>query len=292
MVAGILGATPSLANSQPTPVENSYYVVTTSNTTLQNLGCNEANTNINNNRDSKSIIDFGGQDGNGNLVEKNGTVISDGTAAWLAEWFAYGYYSCLYNRGGTQNIQIGLGTNSSYSVSGATGTDFANNVIAPFYSYVVNSTAAEVAEAADDIELDPSQGWAGPGPTTDWVNSYAAAAPTGGFEVLTDYGSADGCPPYGSCLGGWTQSQVYYVAWGCSICYVAPEIYVNPPPGPPAQAQQWNAINSAGGGGMLPDGPLDEYPLDHSTNTPSQAWSELNAYFPSMSHSMEITNSN
>jgi hypothetical protein len=284
-------ASPALANAQPTPVEKSYYVKTTNTSTMQTLGCDEANTDMSDGRASKVILDFGGQDGNGNMKLTNGTYISDGTAAYTAEWFAYGYALCLQNGGGTENMQLGLGTNTSFAVTSSTGTDFGNNVVAPFYNYVISGAPGVEAQAADDIETTSPQ-WAGPSAATAWVNAYSSVAPGSGAAIMTDYGAAEGCPPAGSCNGGWTQSELFYVAWGCSICYIAPEIYYNVPPGSPINAEQWNAINNAGGGGMFPDGPLDQWPLANSSNTATQAWSQLNAYFGAMNHSMEISNTN
>ena len=76
-----------------------------------------------------------------------------------------------------------------------------------------------------------------------------------------------------SCSSGcttWYQYGVWEVAWGEPLAVPAPEIYVSP------QQDQWAAISDYGlvakTGVVWFQGPLDEYPRNHSTYTASQAW--------------------
>jgi hypothetical protein len=93
--------------------------------------------------------------------------------------------------------------------------------------------------AADDIE--PS--WGSPADARGWISALTSASSV----IVYDYGSADGCPGYGSssigCANGWTLGDLYAVATGAAPTLAAiPEIYT--PSG--SQSRQWSAISSWG----------------------------------------------
>ena len=87
---------------------------------------------------------------------------------------------------------------------------------------------------ANDIET----GWAGPTASKAWVRGYASEAR---FPYY-NFGAAGGCPPYGTCNGGWTVEDVWFVAWGRGKALMVPEIYANTG----ANAEQWYRISRYG----------------------------------------------
>lgn len=273
---------PAAASAKP-PTETSYYVTTTTNSTLQNLGCNQAKADNKNGRASKIILDFGGQTGDSNgstldlpLINKD---VAYTTVQVLAEYWVLGYGSCTNH---VQWTQLAVGTNNSLKVNSTTGGFFATWVVDPVVHYANSWNSRVVVEGADDVE--PLFGSASN--AISWVDAFLT---NGSSDFYTNFGSADGCPPAGSCLNSWTQHDIYVVSMYYTHEYFAPEIYFNPPPGSPINTEQWAAINkSQAGGSMLPDGPLDTYPRNHSSNTAAQAWSEFDPSFPKSGHSMEI----
>lgn len=92
-----------------------------------------------------------------------------------------------------------------------------------------------------------------------------------------DYGSADGCSQTdyhnGTCNNAWTQSNVYYVAWGAPDAFSSPEIYYS------SGAAQWTEISLYGENYVQSpiyfEGPLDAYDLDSTTYTSAGAWNKL-----------------
>lgn len=133
--------------------------------------------------------------------------------------------------------------------------------------------------------------------TNNWVQGFASVS---GYDYL-DFGSADGCPTNssnnGPCNNGWNQYDVWYVSWGAPPAFPTPEIYYS------ALAQQWAMISLYGAqhqgsyGTVYMQGPWDEYDLDNSTLTASQAWTDLwtdlnnnSATKQSMLYSLEIHN--
>jgi hypothetical protein len=111
--------------------------------------------------------------------------------------------------------------------------------------------------------------------TNSWVQGFYNVA--GGTYKYLNFGSADGCPTTsygnGSCNNGWNQYDEWYVSWGVLPALPTPEIYY------PALAQQWAMISLYGAkyqnSTVYIQGPMDEYDLDNSTLTSSQAWNDL-----------------
>ena len=101
------------------PTDWSFYVETTSTTTLYNLGCNQGHFDANNGKSNSAVVlDFGAQNSaNTGTTEINGVGISYGTVESLAEQFARGYFICT--GADTTSLQsLGVGTNNSaYQVS-------------------------------------------------------------------------------------------------------------------------------------------------------------------------------
>jgi hypothetical protein len=66
------------------------------------------------------------------------------------------------------------------------------------------------------------------------------------------------------------------MAWGATAAYPFPEIYYNPSPGSPINAQQWEAINQLYPLTFL--GSTTQYTASgysSSTNTPAEGWQQL-----------------
>jgi hypothetical protein len=254
----------------------SWYVETTSGATVQQLGCNQGQFDAAHNTNSLVFLDFGGQNSSGTgTTEINGTPVSNLQIETLAEDFANGYYICT-GSDTTTVLTLAVGTNNSaYDISSSGGKAWAGVVQA-----VTQGTQSDASQVsiwgANDIE--PS--WSSWSAAKSWVDGYS----NNGGGLYLDYGSADGCSQTTdtntTCNNRWTQSDVYYVAWGALSALSSPEIYYT------SLAAQWTQISRYGAqysqGPIYFEGPLDEYDLDNSTLTSSAAWnaltSDLNQY--------------
>jgi hypothetical protein len=126
-------------------------------------------------------------------------------------------------------------------------------------------------------DLEPS--WGSVSQTESWVNGYSTAS-----QLYFDFGSADGCPPYGGCTNGWSQAAEYYVAWGATWADAVPEIYTESG----SQAAQWESISlwgsyNGGSGPIAFSAALSQYQAckdigsscSGADNTPAQSWTQL-----------------
>jgi hypothetical protein len=146
--------------------------------------------------------------------------------------YARAYARCLGRRPGP-TLRVALGTsNYGRSVGFAHGRAWAQMVNNANDALVEAGLADRVDIAgADDIETS----WSSPAAARAWVRGYDSVAE----HAYYDYGDAGGCPPAGSCLGRWTQEDVWYVSWGARAAWPLPEIYT--PNG--AQARQWAQLS-------------------------------------------------
>lgn len=140
-----------------------------------------------------------------------------------------------------------------------------------------------VAYGANDIETwhDPATGYTSP---SSHAYAWRAGSASVGAPAYINFGSADGCPQNTSftCSWGWNQGD-YYNFGKALNALVAPEIYVT------SMAGQWYYVSAyGGGGGIVPQGPLDEHDLDGNTLDSGPAWTALNARFPTMYYSLQI----
>jgi hypothetical protein len=239
----------------------SLYVRTFNSQTMYNLGCNPGNHDRNaGNINSEVILDFGGQayDGNGTVMTPGNNVeIPWATVMDEAEQFGKAYYFCT-GSDYTSVLKLGIGTNNSaYHVDSAGGATFAgvvNSIKTWMYNYGFTSQVS--VGGANDIE----SGYAMYPPTKAWVDGYAAA----GGPYYLNFGSANGCPPYGQCTNGWSQDAIWYVSYGAAPAYATPEIYSQ------AMADEWGSIYAHRS--MQFEGPMDENSGDFNAG---QAWSTL-----------------
>lgn len=266
---------PALA-MQPMPDNDwSFYMRSSSTSEAYTLGCNQGTNDASYSPplNSEVVLDFGGQLSDGSGTELiNGTYATNAQIEAIAEQFVYGCWECVGIGDNTSVLRLGIGTNNSnYDVSSSGGDTWAQ-VVAIVASYTANAGYSSQISVGGANDMEPIYDDASD--TRAWVNGFANAAPNG-FYV--DYGSAGGCPEYsasnGPCNDGWTQDDVYYVSWGTNPSFALPEIYNS------AMANEWAMISLYGaqtyGYKIDFDGPLDEYDLDSSTNSPSDAWNQL-----------------
>ena len=257
----------------------SFYIYSTSTTTAYNLGCSQGKFDASFSPvvNSEVILSFGEQynsDGSGGVVLLNNTVISNAQVEGLAEAFAHGYWYCT-GSDSTSVLNLAIGTSNYGNATPASGKTWANDVAAVQASNRSNGYASQVGMlGAYDMESWCPNHCVTPSGAMAWESGFGSVS--GGYKYL-DYGSADGCPQTtasnGGCSGGWKQSDYWYLSWGATPALPVPEIYVT------AQAQQWAMISLYGaqsqGARLYMQGPLDEYDLDTTTLTASQAWSYL-----------------
>src|SRR5258708_2940650 len=268
------------AQAKP-PTDWSFYMTSASTSTAYNLGCNQGHFDAGYNPvvSSEVVLDFGGQlgDGSGSLMI-NGMQISNAQIQAVAEAFSRGYWICTGNDS-TSTLYLGIGTNNSYyDVSYAGGQTWANNVAGvQAYNKSMGYTAQVAMFGANDIETwcdKYGNNCVSPTPVKDWVSGFSSVP--GGYKYF-DYGSADGCPTNSSnngwCNPGWSQYDFWYLSWGAPAALAVPEIYYS------GNAQQWAMISLYGWQYQRSliyfPGPMDEYDLNNTTLTSSQAWNDL-----------------
>lgn len=277
------------------PSTTSYYVTSQRSTTLFNMGRDLALSQVaaGVSQDTVVALLFGapvfGQPRlpagtYGASLWGHPTSVAD--IASLVEAFATGYYNSLgTNR--NVHVRIIIATNSSgnqaTSQHGQTWAQMVNDVA----SWVLGKGYSGQIDIAggNNIELGASP-WATPLRTRSWVDGYASVFPQ---RLLYDVAAADGCPTTGttatprSCSNGWTQEDVWYVAWGAPPAEPLPEIYVT------AQASQWSNLSHysclAHNGSMIIAGAMTELqacaqnPNDPTCKpqafTPDQGWQQL-----------------
>lgn len=248
----------------------SFYVWTSNPNTIATLGCNQGHADAASGQNSEVILDFGVQwSDNSKTLTTNGIYLSIAQIENMAEQFATQYYICT-GADTTTSVKLGIGTNNSTSYeSSSMGSGWAQVAVDVKNWLVANCCSTQyIIVGANDIE--PSASFSGTDSmprALNWANGFNSH----GGAVYVNYGSADGCPPYGSCNNNWNQNGIYQVSWGIAAAYALPEIYYQ------TQANQWAQISvyARNSGLSMPtyEGPLDENDLDGNTFTSAQAWS-------------------
>jgi hypothetical protein len=262
LVAGAV-TSPAGALAAPAPT-TTRYMTTTDPTVLYQEGCNQTNES------GIVILDFGEPwfDGTlyGTIVFGSNTFrsvadIETGVKGWLR-----GYWNC----GGAGSVRLAVGTSNYGGHAGAGHGAAWAQMVTELNDWVVQPpswSARESVRGADDLE--PS--WSPPSAARAWVDAYGNAS----HFPFYNYGSADGCPPYGACTNGWTEEDLWYVAYGATAAWPIPEIYSS------ANAQQWyhlglyGAVNHGSTVQFL--GTLTQWAAAGSccTNSPEQGWQQL-----------------
>lgn len=265
----------------PPPNTVSRYMQTTDPSTLNHFGC-QAGTS------AKATSTFGGISNNLVVLDFGQPYFDPSTSAYGAydyaqnydittqisvgvKNFLMGFWACTQGALNNPFLVLAIGTNNAYGQlplpagSPESTTNWSNhgtawgNMVNNVESYVINQgyTSRETVVGADDIESGP-----GFGPYSlakAWVDAYGKT-PNGGYSYY-DYGSADGCPPYGNCVSDprcnsapippdagcdWTQDAVWYVAAGAASAFPVPEIYTRGNTDPPfgTQANTWQHLSA------------------------------------------------
>jgi len=285
VIAGSLahgGTRADAVQAQPATAA-SFYVETSNPKTIATLGCNQGHRDAATLQGSEVILDFGVQwSDNSRTTTINGINLSIAQIENMVEQFAIQYYYCT-GSDITTTVRLGIGTNNSTGAeSSSMGSGWAGVVVA-VQNWLTNNgyenTQQEAIVGANDIEAAARFSGTGSQPKAiNWANGFT----NHGGAVYVNYGSADGCPPYGSCVNGWTQAGTYQVSWGIRAAYVLPEIYyavIYSGDTKGGQPSQWAQIAVYGhvhyGGYIQFDGPLDEHDLATSTLTSAQAWTDF-----------------
>jgi hypothetical protein len=126
---------------------------------------------------------------------------------------------------------------------------------------------------------DFEPGYGAPAHALAWAAGFGSSG-----AIYYDFGSADGCPPYGPCDNGWTQAVEYQLAWGNATALAVPQIYNS------AMAQEWASISAWGAahgsaGRIVFTAALSQYqacldvgsPCSGTDDTPLQSWQQLTA---------------
>lgn len=258
------------------PASVSRYMATVDPTTLQNEGCSQASLT------SIQVLDFGQpwQEGStyGTIIfDANLDFVSTSQIQQAVEAFLSGFWSCS----STTKMYLAVGT-SNYQGATESGHGIAwAQMINQIANWISSSgfSSREKVFGASDIE----PGFDTPTPSIDWAHGYQSAAQ----HIYFDYGSCDGCSSKYNGWGapnGWTQYDVYAVAWGIKVAYPLPEIYYNPPPGPDTMASQWQYMSQYAYTQSNPPKPMTFYGEmtqwaasgnDPTTNTPAEGWTQL-----------------
>jgi hypothetical protein len=200
----------------------------------------------------------------------------------VARAYVRGVVDCRPSRAQVMEIGLGVNNKADGGVAGATaGADWASLVggVASWVTTLGAAASGVSVVGANDME----PGWGTRSWARAWVDGYLA----GTAVPLVSFGSADGCPTYGStsttCNNGWTVEDVWYVSGGASSrVSVIPQIYRTDG----IQASQWARISSWGAtnrqrpltfAGALSQSRACQQRGGCTTtaNTPEAAWSQL-----------------
>jgi hypothetical protein len=279
-LAAIALALPARADAAPLRTI-SRYVSTTDTSRWYDLGCalGHAVANGTRPRDAEVVLAFGDPSYNGTYYGAwiyNNSFRSTPQIRAVAEQYGYGYYVC--SPSGT-SLEIVMGTTNHGSHVGYNhGVAWANMVDATNAYFRNNCCISSQVNAVggNDIEL----GWNPPSVTFPWIRGYDSA----NSWSMINFGDAAGCPPYGSCSGGWTIDDVWWASWGASPDWPLPQIYNETG----ANAREWYRISLHGytahsGASMYFIGSMAQwqactdrgYACTGTKNTAAEAWTQL-----------------
>jgi hypothetical protein len=255
----------------PPDASTSRYMSTVHNLTLYNLGAVQAT------EDGVTVLDFGQPWWNGTTY---GTTLFNNTFASIneIEMALRSWFSGYWNYAGAY-IRVAAGTNNDQGYTGASHGEAWGDMVDRLNDWIdlPPSWAGKLtARGAIDIE-----DWSGSGDVADtkaWASSYDGATDWPYYN----YGSLDGCSPYGSCNGDWTHDDYWYVSWGVSTAYPLPEIYyLEAYEGDTngGNAAQWYELSLYGylykTGALYILGSFTQYDAEPSSNTPAEGWQQL-----------------
>ena len=269
----------------PAPAPSlSRYVLTTNPETHRQWGCDLGTRDLGlpGVQDSLVILDFGRpafRNGEPGSILFSNRFAGRGAILTAVEQFARGYYYCT-GQDFDSHLRLAVGTsNYGPEVSFDHGLGWAElATIAQERIETAGYSSQVDVVGATDMELD----WNGPKVTRSWVDGYASV----GTRIFYNYGTAEGCPPYGRCGTAahpeWTVDDVWYINWGVAPAWPVPEIYLTNG----GNARQWQQLSrySAVEYGQPFDfhGVLTQHTACQQVgcdpqvdNTPEQGWSQL-----------------
>jgi hypothetical protein len=260
---GALALSATIAQAAPTP-SVSRYMHTVNKTTGYNEGCAMGGTNAS----GVVVLDFGEPyySGGWGTYDYGNAFVTNAQIAAFAEQYAYGYWQCS---GAGPRLELAVGTsNYGSNVSNAGGVAFGQTINAINSWLVAQNIAYQISiRGANDMELD----WNSYATTKAWEDGYQSATSL----YLFDYGDLAGCPPYGSCDNGWTQSSVWYKSWGLKDAIPLPEIYYSSQASEWYQASLYSALYEPNGKYKF-EGSMTQYAACGScTNSPATGYDEL-----------------
>lgn len=235
----------------PPPATTSIYVTKTDAQSLNTSGCNLASKG----QSGIIILDFGdAYPYSGNIARLPSVLIpvTSGQVESLTEAFLSGYWRCsqagqyITVSVGTDNCSLGtpdgthcpLGGNNLTYAHGQAWAQIVNDVSNWICCIGTSYMSREGVAGGIDAELQ----WNTPAVTENWVNGYSSVSGVPGYY---DFGNCNSCPNnvYSGGLGwvpnnGWTNGDIWYVAWGAIKAFAVPEIYLTNT----ANADQWYRV--------------------------------------------------
>jgi hypothetical protein len=221
------------------PVTFSRYVTTSD---MYAMGCNQAKASASQGQPTQLVLlSFGdpGWDDNGTFGAWDtalGGFVPDSAIEASVKTYIRGFSGCTAaDSKAFMNVAPGV-TNGGSGINSANNRTLGvawGNTIKDLNSWITAQGFGKRLDALGAADFEP-----GYGPAANaiaWADGFAS---TGSYYY--DFGSADGCPPYGSCINGWTQADEYELAWGNPKAFATPQIYNA------AMAQQWASISAWG----------------------------------------------
>jgi hypothetical protein len=256
---------------------------TLNGTTLYNEGKAEAQAG----RSGLVILDFGqpwvsGSTYGVTLFDQSFKTLAQIESA-LQDWYS-GYYNWASSG---MFMRVAAGTNNYAGSTGYNhGSEWGDMIdrLQAWIELYPNWGDKLAARGGIDVEAWMDQNnssifYGDPTDTADWADGYDAATSLPYYN----YGSLDGCMPYGSCDGPFAIYDYWYASWGVSTAYPLPEIYylvtyTGDTNG--GNAAQWWELSLYGyqqqGGELWFLGSLTQYAASGGQgNTPNQGWQQL-----------------
>lgn len=272
---------PRAAAATLPPVTYSRYVSTSN---MYTMGCDQGhNSDSQGQPDQLVLLNFGDPGWNdagtfGAWDNGLGGFVSNAAIEADVKTYLSGFYDCTVSGSKSfMNVAPGVtnhGTGINSANNNALGVAW-GNMIRDLNSWIAGKGYGAQLAALGSADFEP--GYGAPANAVAWANGFGSTG-----EAYYDFGSADGCPPYGSCTNGWTQAVEYQLAWGNPTALAAPQIYNS------AMAQEWASISAWGAahgsaGRIVFSAALSQYQacLDVGSacagtdNTPAQSWQQL-----------------
>jgi hypothetical protein len=277
------------------------------------MGCNQGHRSDSQGQPTQTVVlDFGKAAFNGSSY---GTIgfrglgfITIAQIELAAKQYMQGFWDCtavssrsfMYVAVGTNNCTIPAACSGSATYY-AHGQAWAQ-MIARIQYWLANQSCCPPNQLTTQLDAiggnDMELNWDTVSRTTDWANGFNSVGTVG----YLDYGDAASCPPVGVCNNGWTQGDIYNVAWGIPAAFALPEIYNTLG----NNAKQWQQISlwavTHGLGKILFNGAMAQSvacadvgdPCNGTNNTSDAAWqqlySELNSDSRTSNTPINVTN--